>query len=78
MSRKDYEMTNRDFSGVWIPKAIWLSNKLTLQEKALLMEIDSLDNEDGCYAHNEHFADFLGISKSSVSKYITRLVKRDL
>lgn len=38
---------NRDFKGVWIPKEIWLSTELTLQEKVMLVEIDSLDNEDG-------------------------------
>ena len=38
-------MNNRDFKGVWIPKEIWLNPDLTLVEKCLLVEIDSLDNE---------------------------------
>lgn len=38
-------MDNRDFKGIWIPKDIWLSDKLTLQEKIMYIEIDSLDNE---------------------------------
>jgi hypothetical protein len=36
---------NRDFKGIWIPKEIWLSKDLTLQEKVFYVEIDSLDNE---------------------------------
>ena len=40
----------RDFKGVWIPKEIWLSADLSLTEKALFVEIHSLDNERGCFA----------------------------
>ena len=46
---------DRDFKGVWIPKEIWLNNNLTLTEKLLLVEIDSLDNEFGCTANNAYF-----------------------
>ena len=40
----------RAFKGIWIPKEIWLSQDLTMQEKIMLVEIDSLDNESGCFA----------------------------
>ncbi len=56
----------RDFKGVWIPKEIWLSQDLSLSEKCLFVEIQSLDNEHGCYASNKHFARFLGISERQV------------
>lgn len=69
---------NRNFKGVWIPKQIWLSKKLSLQEKVFLIEIDSLDNEQGCYAGNSYFADFFNLSKSRVSQIIQQLEKRDL
>jgi len=62
----------RDFKGVWIPKEIWLSQDLSLSEKCLFVEIQSLDNEHGCYASNKHFARFLGISE----RQVTRLVKK--
>ena len=46
---------NRDFKGVWIPKEIWLNTDLSIIEKVLLVEIDSLDNSDrGCFASNEY------------------------
>ena len=66
----------RDFKGIWIPKEIWLSNDLTLQEKVFLVEIDSLDNEEGCYASNQYFADFFGISTTRASLIIKSLINK--
>ena len=66
----------RNFKGVWISKEIWLSEDLTLQEKVFLVEICSLDNEEGCYASNTYFSEFFGISKNRVSIVINSLVKK--
>lgn len=66
----------RDFKGVWIPKEVWLSKDLSLQEKVFLVEIDSLDNEDGCFASNRHFADFFNISLGRSSQIINSLEKK--
>jgi len=66
----------REFKGVWIHKDIWLAESLSLQEKVFLAEIDSLDNEDGCFANNEYFAKFFGISKVRVSEVINSLVSK--
>ncbi|GMQ64189.1 helix-turn-helix domain-containing protein [Vallitalea maricola] len=63
----------RDFKGIWIPKEIWLSSDLTMQERIFLVEIDSLDNSGGCYAKNEHFAKFFGLSKNRCSEIIKSL-----
>ena len=63
----------RDFKGVWIPKEIWLSDKLSLIEKVILVEIQSLDNERGCFASNRHFSEFFGISPRQVSTHISSL-----
>ena len=65
--------TNRDFKGVWIPKEIWLNEELTLLEKVIFVEIDSLDNENHCTAGNEYFAKFCDCSESKVSKAIKKL-----
>jgi hypothetical protein len=64
---------NRDFKGVWIPKEIWLDKKMSLQEKIFLVEIDSLDNEKGCFAGNEYFAEFFQLSKDRCSEVISSL-----
>ena len=67
---------DRDFKGVWIPKEIWLNKDLTLQEKVFLVEIDSLDNNEGCYASNQYFADFFGLSTTRVSLIIKYLIEK--
>lgn len=67
------ERMPRDFKGVWIPKEIWLSEKLSLIEKVILVEIQSLDNERGCFASNRHFSEFCGVSPRQVSTHISSL-----
>ena len=66
----------RAFKGVWIPKEIWLSKNLTLTEKVFLTEIESLDNSNGCFASNEHFATFFNLSKNRCSEIIKSLEKK--
>lgn len=63
----------RDFKGVWIPKEIWLNEELTMLEKVIFVEIDSLDGPEHCYASNEYFATFCNCSESKVSKAIKKL-----
>ncbi len=63
----------RDFKGVWIPKDIWLSPELKATEKMLWAEINSLDNEFGCVADNEHFQKVLNLSVRQVREYVKRL-----
>ena len=69
-------MQKRDFKGVWIPKEIWLSTDLKVMEKLILVEIDSLDNEDGCFASNEHFSKFFSLSKNRCSEIIKSLEEK--
>ena len=69
----DMERHERDFKGVWIPREIWLSDKLSLTAKALFVEIHSLDNERGCYASNAYFAEFFQISDRQIRTYLTML-----
>lgn len=66
----------RDFKGVWIPKDLWLSKDLSLQEKVFLVEIDSLDNDNGCFASNKHFAEFFKLTKGRCSQIITSLEEK--
>ena len=67
---------NRDFKGVWIPKEIWIDKELTWMEKLLLVEINSLDNIEGCYASNQYFADFFNLSTSRISEIVNSLVEK--
>jgi hypothetical protein len=63
----------RDFKGIWIPREIWLSEGLSLMEKVLFVEINSLDNERGCYASNRYFAEFFGVSDRHIRNIISSL-----
>lgn len=67
------ECINRSFKGVWIPKEIYLDDKLSWTEKILFIEIDSLDKEGQCFCSNEYFASFLGVKERAVSGMISKL-----
>lgn len=64
---------NRDFKGIWIPKEVWLCKDLTLMEKIFLIEIDSLDNQQNCFASNAYFSEFFDISKGRCTQIIKSL-----
>jgi len=64
---------NRDFKGIWIPKSIYFDPHLTWTEKILLVEIDSLDHGDGCYASNNYLAEFLQISAERIKHILCNL-----
>lgn len=67
---------NREFRGIWFPANVWLDKRLTAIEKIVLLEVDSLDGEEGCYASNDYLADFCQCGASTVSRAISKL--RDL
>lgn len=69
----------RAFRGVWIPAEVWLSQDMTLQEKVMLVEINSLQHpERGCYKSNKRLAEFFQISAARVSQVIASLVSKGL
>ena len=47
-------------------------------EKLFLVEIDSLDNEKGCFASNKHFSEFFGLSKGRCTQIIKELEKKKM
>lgn len=63
----------RDFKGVWIPKEIWLSKELSMLEKVLLVEIDSLDNDNHCIAGNDYFAEFCNCGTATITRAVAHL-----
>ena len=69
-------MVERDFKGVWIPREVWLDDRLNMLDKGILTEIDSLDmGENGCFASNEYLAKFCQCSVTKVSTSISRLIE---
>jgi hypothetical protein len=69
-------MINRDFKGVWIPKEIWLDDKLSWMEKLFIVEINSLDNDEGCFASNSYLGEFFNLSNGRVSQIIKSLLEK--
>ncbi len=68
----------RTFKGIWIPSEIWLNKDLTTNEKLFLVEIDSLDNDEGCFASNSYFAEFFDVSKGRCTQIIKSLEQKGL
>lgn len=66
----------RAVKGIWIPIEIWEDEELSITEKAIFAEIDSLDGEDHCFATNEYIANFCKCSERTVSSAITKLINR--
>lgn len=71
------ELIQRGFKGVWIPKEIWLAEDISWIEKLFLTEINSLDNNDGCFASNSHFSKFFHMSTNRCSEIITSLQQKN-
>ena len=58
-----------EFLGVWIPREVWLDERLSMIDKGILTEITSLDNENHCSAGNEYFAKFCQCRKYYKKKH---------
>lgn len=72
------EELERDFKGVWIPKEIWLDDRLSALDKIILTEITSLDKgEEGCWASNKYLAEFCQCAESKISLTISKLKELD-
>lgn len=65
----------RDFKGVWIPREIWLDERLNIAEKALLAEIDSLDFGSGTNATNAYLAEFSRADERTIQRYLAHLLQ---
>lgn len=68
----------REFRGVWIPAEVWLDNRLTLVEKALLAEIDSFTgNGKTFHKCNDTIQTEYGISRNTISRALRKLEALD-
>lgn len=53
-----------------------MDGRFNWMEKGIIAEVYSLDGEDACFAGNDHFTKFLGISAGRVSRRVTILVDK--
>ena len=69
----------RIVKGIWVPIEIWEDDDLCLNEKALLMDIDSFTSRGReCYISNDWICEHLGVAKRTAQTYLKHLIDRDL
>ena len=75
ISQNEKQTNKRKASISWRldSRDIYLDKRLNWTDKILLIEIESLDNERGCFASNDYFAEFLGVSKTTISISVSKL-----
>jgi DNA-binding transcriptional ArsR family regulator len=70
------ENSERIFTGVWIPKDIYLNTEAKWITKVLFLEIHSFTaNGKPCFFSNNYISNFLGVSDRQVSRLISDLKK---
>ena len=71
-------MSKPTFTGVWIPAEVLQLNTLSITDKVVYGIINSLDNEDGCYASNGYLATTLDLSERQIKNIIKTLCDYNL
>ena len=62
--------------GVFVPLEIWHLSELNPNERVLLAEVASFDdNGKPCFAGNDYFADLLNVAQSTARDYIYHLIE---
>jgi hypothetical protein len=66
-------------TGVWIPREVYEDPRFqSFNEMILYLEVNHLDQEDGCTAKNQHFADYLGCSTQTIQDMIRDTTKKEI
>ena len=68
--KADDSQLKLETKGVWIPICIWDNKELTLQEKAILVKVESFKE---CFASNDYLAEFVNVSISRVKQVLKSL-----
>ena len=71
----DPKKQKRKFTHLSIPAGLWLYRGLSIVEKALIAEVDSISSPL-CYASNKYFQAFFGLKLRQTSGLINGLVKK--
>ncbi len=71
----DPKKQKRKFTHLSIPAGLWLYRGLSIVEKALIAEVDSISSPL-CYASNQYFQAFFGLKRRQTSGLINGLVKK--
>ena len=71
-------MTEPKFTGLWIPRAVFELDSLSLQAKVVFGIIDALDDEGGCYASNGYLSRHLGLKERQIRNILKELEEAKL
>lgn len=63
------------FKGVWIPKAVFMIDDLTLHQKIIVSMVLNLSSDKPCIATNNYIGEILSISPNRVSVHLNNLKK---
>ena len=63
------------FKGVWIPRAVFVIDDLTLHQKIVVSMVINLTSDEPCYATNHYIGEILGIHPTRVSVHLNNLKK---
>ena len=63
------------FKGVWMPKAVFVIDDLTLHQKIILSMVLNLSSDKACIATNHYIGEILGIHPTRVSVHLNNLKK---
>lgn len=75
MSVEDAERT---IDNIQFPFDLWVSKKFTLQEKIILIELNSLSKlPEGCFADYDHFGELLNLGYYRVKEIFANLYKKN-
>lgn len=61
------------FTGIFIPRDLWLKPDLSATEKLLAAVVDALDQGEGCWASNSYLGGVLGLSERQIRDYLGKL-----
>jgi hypothetical protein len=68
----------RDFKGIWIPKEVWLDQRLDFLEKCLFSELHSLDGKNHCFASNNYLCKLFLVNLRTLQRAFRKLKELNL
>lgn len=66
-------MSEPKFTGVWIPAGVFQTTTISITAKVVYGVVDSLDNEEGCFASNAYLSKHLGLGERQLRNLLKEL-----
>jgi len=66
-------MSEPKFTGVWIPAGVFQTTTISITAKVVYGVVDSLDNDDGCFASNAYLSKHLGLGERQLRNLLKEL-----